>query len=214
MDQPTEQPATPEPAPAHNLSYPIAEHPISHFLRFMYEIIKTVVVVLVVALIIRYFLVQPFIVDGSSMEPTFHNHEYLIVEKVNYTVHTPARGDIIVFKYPLNPSLNYVKRVIGVPGDRVTIGDGKVTVYNNSYPNGLQLREPYLQEDQITKVNGEEKDRTWVVDDNRYFVMGDNRDHSDDSRSWGLVPKENIVGRAWMTIYPVYDFGTVEHATY
>ena len=199
---------------ASQFSRPISEHPIAVFLRFLYEIIKTVLAVLLFAIIIRYLFIQPFIVDGSSMEPTFQNHEYLMVEKVNYFLHPPARGDIVVFKYPLNPSLNYVKRVIGVPGDRVVIAGGAVTIYNTAYPTGLRLNEVYLAPGLVTKVNGDVREKTWYVDDRHYYVLGDNRNHSDDSRSWGLVPEQNVIGKVWLTVYPFSDFGAVNHAQY
>lgn len=192
----------------------ISEHPIAYVFRYIYEIIKTVIVILVIALVIRTFLIQPFVVDGNSMEPTFHNAEYLMVEKVHYTLSTPQRGDIIVFKYPLNPSLNYVKRVIGLPGDRVVIANGKVVIFNNDHTEGLTLDETYLSASQLTRVNGDGRERSWVVAPDSFFVMGDNRDHSDDSRSWGLVPKANVVGKVWVTVYPVNEFGLVQHATY
>ncbi len=192
----------------------VSEHPLTSLFRYLYEIVKTVIIVLLFALIIRTFLIQPFVVDGSSMEPTFHNHEYLMVEKVNFAFHAPQRGDIIVFKYPLNPALNYVKRVIGLPGDRVVVSGGKVTVYNNAQPNGISLDEPYLASGVQTRVAGENSEHTWIVEPSSFFVLGDNREHSDDSRSWGLVPQANIVGKVWVTVYPFENFGLVHHATY
>lgn len=192
----------------------ISEHPIAYVFRYIYEIIKTVIVILIIALVIRTFLIQPFVVDGSSMEPTFHNAEYLMVEKVHYALSTPQRGDIIVFKYPLNPSLNYVKRVIGLPGDRVVVANGAVSIFNNEHSDGVLLDETYLATGQLTRVNGSGTERSFMVAPDNYFVMGDNRDHSDDSRSWGLVPKANLVGKVWVTVYPMSDFGLVKHATY
>ncbi len=190
------------------------KHPVLQGFKFVFDILKTVVIVLVIALVIRYFLIQPYIVDGSSMEPNLHNHEYLIVQKVDYALHTPGRGDIIVFRYPKDPSLNYVKRIIGLPGDRVVVANGKVSIFNNNYPSGLQLKEPYLPPGQLTTVNGDGREYSWVVDANDYFVMGDNRDHSDDSRSWGFVPKANIVGKVWVTVFPFNEAGVIHHATY
>ncbi len=213
MDNLEPQPS-PESSELPALTHPLSEHPLTSFVRFLFEIIKTVVVVLVFALLIRYFLVQPFVVDGSSMRPSFHDHEYLLVEKLNFIFHHPQRGEVIVFKYPLNPSFNYIKRVIGVPGDRVVISKGKVTIYNNQNSSGLVLKEPYLDPGQSTTLNGDAAEHTWLVDQNSYFVLGDNRDHSDDSRSWGFVPAHSIVGKVWLTIYPPHDFGLVHHAQY
>lgn len=193
---------------------PVSEHLLSRVFRYVYDIIKTAVFVLVFALVVRSFLIQPFIVDGSSMEPTFHDQEYLMVEKLGTTIKKPTRGDIIVFRYPLQPSLNYVKRIIGVPGDRVVIGGGKVTVYNNANPSGLVLKEHYLSNNTQTLVRNELVEHSWVVNNDGYFVMGDNRDHSDDSRSWGLVPGKNVIGKVWITVYPLANFGLIEHAEY
>ncbi len=200
-----------------NLGQPelaVSEHLFSRVFRYIYDIVKTAVFVLIFALVVRTFLIQPFIVDGSSMEPTFHDQEYLMVEKLGTTVKKPVRGDIIVFRYPLQPSLNYVKRIVGVPGDRVVIGGGKVKIYNNDHPNGLELKEAYLLSGAQTLVRNELVEQSWVVDKGGYFVMGDNRDHSDDSRSWGLVPSKNVIGKVWITVYPLANFGLVEHAEY
>lgn len=192
----------------------MSEHPLTALFRYLYEIIKTVIIVLVFALAIRTFAIQPFIVDGRSMEPTFHDHEYLMVEKINFAFHAPNRGDIIVFRYPLNPSLNYVKRIIGLPGDRVVVSQGKIIIYNNEHTQGLELKEPYLASETLTRVQGDTRERTWIVEPDTFFVMGDNRDHSDDSRIWGTVPKKNIVGKVWVTIYPFENFGLVQHSNY
>lgn len=192
----------------------VSEHPLSLFFRYVYEIVKTVVIVLFFALLIRTFLIQPFVVDGSSMEPTFHNREYLMVEKLNFALHKPNRGDIVVFRYPVDPRLNYVKRIVGLPGDRMEISGGKVTIFNNNNPSGMSLSESYIPTTVQTKVTGDTIKHTWVVDAKSYFVLGDNREHSDDSRSWGLVPEQNIIGKVWITVYPFDNFGLVHHANY
>ncbi|MFA6082268.1 MAG: signal peptidase I [Patescibacteria group bacterium] len=199
---------------AQHIQHPIAEHPLGQFLRFIYEIGKTVVVVLVIYTLVHYLLIQPFQVEGSSMERNFHNDEFLMVQKISYAIKAPERGDVIVFKYPLNPSLNYIKRVIGLPGDKLTISDGKVIITNTDNPKGLVLNEGYLDAGKVTSVNGDTAERSWLIENNQYFVMGDNRDHSDDSRSWGTVPKQNLVGKVWVTVYPFSDFGLIAHATY
>ncbi len=193
---------------------PIAEHPISYVMRFLYEIAKTVIGVLIIALIIRAYFIEPFVVDGSSMEPTLHNYEYLLVEKTGLLYSHPSRGDIIVFKYPLNTSVNYVKRVIGLPGDTVVIAKGKVTIYNSNHPKGEVLSEKYLTPGQQTTVDGSYAPQSWTVGPNNYFVMGDNRDHSDDSRDWNLVPASDLIGRAFLTVYRTDNLGILQHITY
>jgi len=193
---------------------PVSEHPLAVVFRYIYEILKTIVIVIIMYLLIRAFIFQPFEVDGSSMEPTLHNNEFLIVQKVTSYFHDVQRGDVIVFKYPNDPSVSYVKRVIGLPGDKVTIANGKVTIYNAANTTGLVLNEKYLSQGQLTSINNDFTERSWTVDQDKYFVLGDNRDHSDDSRSWNFVPKSNIVGTVWLTVYPLKDFGPTEKVVY
>lgn len=193
---------------------PISEHPLAIVFRYLYEIIKTIVIVIIMYLLIRTFIFQPFEVDGSSMEPTLHNNEFLLVQKVTSYFKDIQRGDVIVFRYPNDPKVSYVKRIVGLPGDKVAISQGKVTIYNSQTPNGLVLDENYLVQGQQTRVNNDYSEHDWTVGANEYFVMGDNRDHSDDSRSWNFVPKSNIIGQVWLTVYPIKDFGTVEKVSY
>lgn len=184
------------------------------FLKFFYELLKLVLIVIILAASIRYLLISPYQVDGSSMHPTLTDKDYLLVEKFNYIFQKPNRSDIIVFRYPLNPSINYVKRIIGLPNEKVTIKSGRVFITNSQYPSGYEIQEGYLASGTKTAVAGDESEKSWSVNAGEYFVMGDNRSHSDDSRSWGIVPVENILGKVWVEIYPVSHFGIVEHATY
>ena len=160
------------------------------------EVLKVIGIVFIVAVGIRYFVFQPFVVEGSSMEPSYHHGEYLFIEKVSYRLHEPKRGDVIVFKYPNNPNINYIKRIVGLPGETISIKDGKVYIDNQL------LAEPYLETDTVTTV---EKDlgATYEITlpSDRYFMLGDNRDHSSDSRSGWLLPEDFIVGRSVITIY-------------
>jgi signal peptidase I len=185
-----------------------------NFLKFIFELFKLVLIVIVLAAAIRYFLISPYQVDGSSMTPTLTDKDYLLVEKVNFIFRNPSRGDIVVFRYPLNTTINYVKRIIGVAGDKITIKDGNITVSNSQYPSGVVLQENYLSTSSKTSVMGDSSEKSWVVSEGEFFVLGDNREHSDDSRSWGIVPKENILGKVWLEVYPREHFGIVEHATY
>lgn len=178
-------------------------------LKPIWEIAKVIVGVFVVAAIIRYFLFQPFIVDGSSMEPNFHNNEYIVVEKLSYRFHAPRRGDVIVLEYPGNISVDYIKRIIGLPGETVKIDNGQVFV------NGTQLQEPYLTNGQTTTIGGSSSTPYQVtLGENQYFMLGDNRDHSSDSRDWGVLDRSLIVGRAALVLYPSQDFHAVAAPKY
>jgi len=174
---------------------------------FIYDVFKTVATVLGVAFMIRFFLIQPFYVSGPSMEPNFHNNEYIIVDQVTYRFRSPHRGDVIVFKWPQNIAVSFIKRVIATPGETVEVRDGQVYIYNKTYPNGVLLQEPYINDSTLTNVK-----RTLGKDE--YFVMGDNRDNSSDSRMWGPVGRHLITGKVWVVIYPFENFHTIPHPAY
>lgn len=162
----------------------------------LFEVLKVIGIVFIAAVGIRYFLFQPFVVEGSSMEPSYHHGEYLFIEKVSYRLHQPERGDVIVFKYPNNPNINYIKRIIGLPGETVGIKDGLV------YINEKLLDEPYLDENEKTIVERDPDAKYEItLPDDRYFMLGDNRDHSSDSRNGWLLPDDFIIGRSAVTIY-------------
>jgi signal peptidase I len=144
---------------------------------------------------------QPFTVQGQSMEPTFHNNEYILVDKVTYHFRSPERGDVVVFVYPDDPSLDYIKRVIGVPGDHVVIRNRHV------YVNGTQLNEPYVAaEPDYSGCNYCDVQ----VPKGDLFVLGDNRNNSSDSHEWGFLPEKNVIGRAWLSYWPLPDL-TILH---
>lgn len=160
------------------------------------EIARFALIALIIVLPIRWYIAQPFIVSGASMEDTFHNNEYLIVDQLTYRFEEPERGDVIIFKYPRDHSKYFIKRVIGTPGDTVTIDGDRVIITNEEYPDGLILPEPYA-------VLGERKDsQSTTLGSDEYFVMGDNRDHSSDSRVWGILKREEIIGRALLRLLP------------
>jgi len=168
------------------------------FLSFFFEIILIVAIAVAVVWPVRYFLVQPFFVKGASMEPTFDDGQYLVIDELSYRLHEPSRGDVVVFRYPLDPSQYYIKRVIGLPGETVEVAGGRVKIYNNDHPLGFVLDESsYLPPNVITSVDVKE-----TISDKAYFVMGDNRSASSDSRRWGTVPADNIVGRVWFRAWP------------
>ncbi|HOK35403.1 MAG TPA: signal peptidase I [Candidatus Pacearchaeota archaeon] len=167
------------------------------FLKTFLEALQIFLFALAIVIPIRYFLFQPFFVSGASMEPNFESGEYLLIDEISYRFREPQRGEVIVFKYPKDPSTLFIKRIIGLPGETIEINDGKVIIYNLEFPEGKVLEEPYLKD---TTTEGSVK---VSLAKNEYFVLGDNRNHSSDSRSWGPVPRENIIGRAWISVFPL-----------
>lgn len=192
---------------------PLEHNPTKDFLYFLWDLLKTGVVVFLIAFSIRHFLVQPFIVDGASMLPTLIDDEYLLAEKFSYLTGDPKRGDIIIFKYPKNPANSYIKRIIGLPGETVEIEDNQVIIKDSKNTDGVVLNETYLSSGTET-LSPNQKKITLTLDNGEYFVMGDNREHSSDSREWGIMPEENIVARAWLTIKPLDKFGIHKRFTY
>lgn len=187
------------------------------FYQAGWEIVKTILFIVVAALIIRLLLIQPFFVDGESMEPTIRPSDYLIINQLSYKVggrFKPKRGDVIVFKAPPAPGENYIKRIIGVPGDTVSLKDGRVQVKNAQHPDGVLIDEPYIEQGIPTLPESEET--SWTVNEGQYFVLGDNREpgKSSDSRQWGLVPKANIIGKAAVRAYPLSGLGLINHPKY
>jgi signal peptidase I len=188
--------------------------------RVAWELVQTLVLAALIFLMVRG-VAQNFRVEGPSMEPGLHNGQYLLVNKAVYfkldlselskyipfidgadessrfLFHGPERGDVIVFRYPRDPSRDFIKRIIGVPGDTVSIADGVVTV------NGAPIDEPYINGGANSDLEPK------VVPDGSYFVLGDNRPNSSDSRNWGFVPEENIIGKAMFSYWPLSEFGGV-----
>ena len=156
------------------------------------------VLALGLALFIRFFIAAPYIVDGSSMEPAFLGWDYLIIDKLVYDIKRPERGDVIVFTLPQDSSRSLIKRVIGLPGETVTISGSKVTILNAQNPDGFTLEEPYI--DPKNATDGESLERK--LGPNEYFVLGDNRRVSSDSRIWGNLPGADISGRVDIRLFP------------
>lgn len=159
------------------------------------EFLRFAIISLLIVIPIRYFIAQPFIVSGESMFPTFHNGEYLIIDELSYFMRSPDRGEVIVFHYPLQHNRYLIKRIIGLPNETVKINNGIVTIKNNVEEKVLS--EPYINEKFYT-------DGTYTLKENEYFVMGDNRNRSSDSRTWGILLKEDIVGRAYLRLIPLH----------
>lgn len=193
---------------------PMQKDPTGDFLYFVWDLIKTGVIVFLIAFSIRYFLIQPFIVEGSSMMPNYIDKEYLLAEKFNYLFGSPKRGDVVIFRYPNDPSTNFIKRVIGLPGETVQIEDSVISIINQEHPSGVILKEDlYLSADVKTLTDARGKYSKTLGPD-EYFVLGDNREHSSDSREWGILPKANIIGRAWLTLKPLDRFGVQKRISY
>lgn len=166
--------------------------------NFILEIIKTVIISLAIILPIRYFLIQPFMVDGASMEPNFHNSDYLIIDEITYRFENPERGQVVVFKNPDNTKEYFIKRVIGLPGETVRIQDGKVFIKYVESDNFVEIKEDYLPKNLSTMGVGDDI----KVPENSYFVLGDNRSNSRDSRYFGPIPENFITGKVWLRGYP------------
>ena len=159
---------------------------------------KVVVIALAIALPIRWFVAEPFIVNGASMDPTFATGQFLVVDRLTYRFEAPKRGDVIVFEYPNDPSVYYIKRIIGLPGETVNINNGKITITNKENPNGLLLNEAYLATEHLSYDTS-----STTLDSTHYFVMGDNRSQSSDSRIWGALDKHFIIGRPIVRLLPL-----------
>ena len=181
------------------------------FLFFSWEVIKMVVISLAIVLPIRYFLIQPFYVKGASMEPNFHDREYLIIDEISYRFNQPQRGDIVVFRYPYDPQEFFIKRIIGLPGEEVQIRDGGVLIFNQEHPDGWRLPEPYLDEGVKTFAYNEQRVK---VADGYYYVLGDNRLASKDSRSFGPVARSYFIGLVFLRGWPLDKAGVFRATQY
>ena len=178
------------------------------FFNFIWEILKIVIIALLIVVPIRYFLFQPFFVKGQSMEPNFENGDYLIIDEISYRLGSPQRGEVVVFKYPQNPSQRYIKRIVGLPGETVEIEDGKVIIFNQV---GSQILD---ESDYLPASCQTPGDARVSLNEDEYFVLGDNRASSADSRSWGPLPKENIIGRVLFRAWPFTTLAKFEAPAY
>jgi signal peptidase I len=181
---------------------------------FVWDLVKILVIALIIIIPFRTFVAEPFVVSGSSMLPNFHNNDYLIVNRLTYTTGNPQRGDVIVLRFPKDPTQFFIKRVIGLPGDKVCFApncqgqDGHVYIFNAQNPQGFELNEPYETEPTYGQS------MTAPLGSNEYFVLGDNRTASSDSRVWGILPRDLIIGKVWLKVFPFSDFGAFHTPTY
>jgi signal peptidase I len=169
------------------------------FLADLWSFLKVFLLALAIVLPLRLFVVQPFFVQGQSMEPNFNSFEYLLIDQFSYKFQKPDRGEVIVFRFPENPNQFYIKRIIGLPGETVKVSQGRIQIF----PPGNKSQGFFLDESQYLPPGVE----TWgnltkKLGPGEYFVLGDNRTTSFDSRRWGTLPKELIVGRVWLRLFP------------
>lgn len=164
--------------------------------NFFIEVLKFSIITLVIVLPFRMYIAKPFIVNGASMSPTFETGSYLIIDQLTYKIKEPQRGDIVVFKYPNDPSRFFIKRIIGLPKETVEIINGHTIIKNGNNLEGIEIKENYVK-------NLSNDNTKYMLSDNEYFVMGDNRINSSDSRIWGALPKNLIVGKVFVRLFPL-----------
>jgi len=169
-------------------------------LSILLEIIKFAILALIIIVPLRMYVASPFIVSGSSMDDTFHNGDYLIVDQISYKFEKPNRGDIIIFKYPKNTSKYFIKRIIGLPGETVQLNGNTTTIKNDMFPGGFVLDEPYISSNMDNNIS-------LTLANDEYFVMGDNRAGSSDSRYWGPLREKFIRGEAFVRLFPLTKIG-------
>lgn len=192
MELPVMQKNTsPDTQEAHTTTIPPNKESRGSFIGYM-------VVALGLAFFIRFFIAAPFVVSGASMDPTFDDLHYLIVDRVSYSLENPTRGDVVVFDLPQDGGRSLIKRIIGLPGETVVLRGDSVSIINDEHPQGFTLEEPYLNPENLGGATGMDI----TLKDDEFFVLGDNRRVSADSRSWGVLPREEIVGRALVRLYP------------
>lgn len=173
------------------------------------DFLKVALIAAIIVLPVRYFVFQPFIVKGESMVPNFQSGDYLIVDEISYKIADPHRGDIVVLKYPLDQSQRFIKRIIGLPGETVDINNGVITIISKEGQSMVLDEKSYLSGPQDT-----EGEVHMTLSDKEFFVLGDNRPFSYDSRRWGVLPKEDIVGRVAIRVFPVTNIDYFATPTY
>jgi len=184
---------------------------------FLLEIAETAIMAVLIFLALYLFLVRPHQIRGDSMVPNFRNGENLLTEMVSYNIlkRAPTRGEVIVFRSPEQPNLDFIKRIIGLPGEKIKLENGDVFIINDENPGGFLLNEPYLEEGTQTTGRRNIKDgELFTIPDEQYVVFGDNRERSSDSREWGAIGKDAIVGRVWLRYWPPNALGLISPATY
>lgn len=167
---------------------------------FVFDFLKVFLIAVAIIIPIRWFLFQPFVVTGDSMLPTFQDGNYLIVDEFSYHLRDPGRGEVVVLRFPRDPSQFFIKRIVGLPGERIVIENTAIIIYNTEHPDGMVLQESYLPKEAVTYGNVNK-----VLASDEFFVLGDNRLSSSDSRLWGALPRKNVVGRVYLRLLPIEE---------
>jgi len=165
-----------------------------------WELVRFALIAIAIVIPIRIFIAQPFIVSGSSMIPTFEDGQYLIIDEISYRLNDPQRDDVVVFRYPNDTKKFFIKRIIGLPNETVDIKGKEITITNAEYPSGFVLDQSYIK-------NTAENNTYLELKKDEYFVMGDNRSASSDSRYWGAVPKKLLMGKVFLRLFPISKMG-------
>lgn len=190
------------------------ENKLEEFFFFWFEISNTLLIISAIAFTIRFFVIQPFIVRGDSMQPNYEDGQILIVNEISYRLGgDPKRGDVVVFKYPKNPDEKFIKRIIGLPGESIVIKDKQVYLKEKGQTQEKEIKESYIPyAEQVTQEDRQE----WQLSEDEFFVLGDNRlpGGSLDSRTFGPLPKKNIVGKVWVIVWPLSDVKSVRLPLY
>lgn len=177
---------------------------------FFWDLAKILGLSLIIIIPFRLFIAEPFVVSGSSMAPNFHNKDYLIIDRISYRRSEPQRGDVVVIKYPKDNRQYFIKRIIGLPGETLELKNGEVFIVSKEQPKGFIIQESYLLKN--TQTLG--KPGPITLGSGEYYVFGDNRTASSDSRVWGILPEKNIVGRVWLRVFPLGGLGFIKTPTY
>lgn len=175
------------------------------FFASLLEVLEVALVALGAVFLIRSFLIQPFLVSGASMAPTFQNGDYLLVDEVSYQFREPQRGEVVVFRYPSDESTFFIKRIVGIAGDTVAFENGKVKIVNDEHPDGVAINEGYLPKGAMTNPRPG-RNAKFTLQEGEYVVLGDNRSYSYDSRDWGILRDSEIIGLVRLRLWPVSDF--------
>jgi len=190
------------------------EEPRSSIWSTIVDIIETVVVAAAIFVVVYLFLLQPHQVKGASMEPNFYDGEYILTDKITYRFSEPHRGDVVIFKSPTNPDVDFIKRIIALPGEKVEINNSRIIIFNTQHPNGFTLSEPYQVMEPISGGSYLREGKIVEVPADSYVVLGDNRTHSFDSREWGPLQKKSIIGKAWIRYWPLPKFSIIKRIAY
>lgn len=179
-----------------------------NIISFLWETTKVIIIALLIVIPVRYFLFQPFVVSGESMKPTYNNGDYLIVESISYKIRDPLRGEVIVFYYPENPSFRHIKRIIGMPNEKIIIDNNRIEITDLNEDSIILNESDYL-----SFFESDEREE-FLLEDDEYFVMGDNRSASFDSRKWGSLPRDHIIGRTAVRVFPLSNFEIIDIPNY